>query len=73
MAIKRNVTVVCDGPCGVTISSASVPESWRYVTFSAPDGNGDKRTLHLCPSCAEAARVLLVKEHFAFGRAEVAR
>ena len=72
MSIKRQVTITCDGPCGLAVSQATVPRDWQYLTLNSPEVSEKgavKDVAHLCPTCAKRIRYFLTQEHFALSSA----
>jgi hypothetical protein len=65
MAIRREVYITCDGPCGTTFKSTTrevpIPEGWMRLSLTpVHQKSGEKMTydsMVLCPECAKQARI----------------
>lgn len=69
MAVKRIVTITCNGPCGTVLSGNQIPEDWNYLKFEGirtKSGEAPPRRsmAALCPACTLIAHERL--KQFAF-------
>lgn len=74
MGFKRNIKLVCDGPCGTVVDTEKAPAGWfklmgtEYISLAQGEKPPQPYRGWYCPKCWERLRDLISRGQFAFAQ-----